>query len=162
MNKDLVYLKMVETYKDFSKCQFTKVGCIAVNENGRIVATGVNGTIPGSENCCDHVFDSREDHVQYTRENELHAEANMILELATSSISFSKLSIYTSLSPCHECLKLILGLTRTSGHSRITVDKIVYGAKYHRLSDKDVLWMKQKALAVGTKLLSAEEVQHEL
>lgn len=152
---------MVKEYSQFSKCQFTKVGCIAVNENGRIVATGVNGTIPGLKNCCEHSFESREDHVEFTRDNEIHAETNMILELAVSSISFSNLSIYTTISPCHECLKLLLGLTRNKGSNKITIDKIVYGEKYHRLSDHDMLKMKDKARKVGTQLVSIEELKDE-
>ena len=75
MNKDQIYMDMVESYSNFSKCQFTKVACFIVNEHGRIIATGVNGTISGDENCCDHTFASREDHIKYTRENEIHAEA---------------------------------------------------------------------------------------
>lgn len=157
MNQDQVYLNMVKEYTKFSKCTFTKVGCIAVNENGRIIATGVNGTISGLKNCCDHSFDNREDHVSFTRENELHAEANMVLELATNSSTFSSLSIYTTISPCHECLKLLLGLTRSKGGNTIKIEKIVYGEKYHRLSEEDLDWMKNKSLQVGTKLLSIEE-----
>lgn len=159
--KDQIYLNMVKEYSNFSKCQFTKVGCIAVNENGRIVATGVNGTLSGLDNCCDHSFHSREDHIKYTRENELHAEANMILELAISGITFSNLSIYTTISPCFECLKLILGLTRTKGENKIKIDKIVFENKYHRLTEEDLNWMKEKALSVGTKLLSIEEAENE-
>ncbi len=158
-SKDQTYLNIVREYSTFSKCQFTRVGCIAVNENGRIVATGVNGTISGLKNCCEHKFDNREDHVKFTRENELHAEQNMVLELATSSVSFSKLSIYTTISPCHECLKLILGLTRSKGDNKIHIDKIVFGEKYHRLTDQELSSMKSKAMLVGTKLMSIKETE---
>lgn len=154
---DQTYLNIVKEYSIFSKCQFTKVGCIAVNENGRIIATGVNGTISGLTNCCDHIFEEREDHVQFTKDNELHAEANMILELATTSVNFSKLSIYTTISPCHECLKLLLGLTRSKGNNTIYIDKIVFEKKYHRLTDQELESMKSKAKLVGTKLMSIEE-----
>lgn len=154
---DQTYLNMVKEYSIFSKCQFTKVGCIAVNENGRIIATGVNGTISGLKNCCEHTFHEREEHVSFTRENEIHAEQNMILELATTSTSFSSLSIYTTISPCHECFKLLLGLTRSKGQNTIHIDKIVFGERYHRMTDDDLVNMKHKAALVGTKFLSIEE-----
>jgi len=152
-----IFLTMAKEYSNFSKCTFTKVGAIAINENDRIVATGVNGTIPGEENCCDHHFGTREDHVQYTLENEIHAEENVILELAVSSVTYKVLSIYVTLSPCEVCLKHLLGLTRRSNHNKIQIDMIVFGQKYHRTTDEQLLAMKQKALRVGTKLLSIEE-----
>lgn len=143
--------------KDKSKCQFTQVGAIAVNENDRIIATAVNGTISGESNCCDHHFDTRDDHVPFTRENEIHAEANLLLELARSSVTFSELTLYVTLSPCDECLKLLLGLRTTKGPNRISVPTIVYGERYHR-TPLDVLQaMKDKARRAGTNLISIDQ-----
>ena len=159
MTKDEIYMNMVDNYSNFSKCQFTKVACFIVNENGRIISPGVNGTIPGDENCCDHVFETREDHVKYTKENEIHAESNSILELATNQTKYSKLSVYVNLSPCHECLKLLLGLTRNSGHNKITIEKIVFKEKYHRTTDQELIDMKAKAAKYGCQLLSLEETK---
>lgn len=142
MNKDKVYLDIAKTYSQFSKCQFTKVGCIAVNESGKIIATGVNGTIPSFINCEDVVFDTREDHIQYTKENEIHGEANLILELATSSSTFKSLSIYLTTSPCFECLKLLLSLSR---NDNCKLEKIVFSEYYHRLTNQDISRMELKA-----------------
>lgn len=153
MSKHLTYMNMVEEYSNFSKCQFTKVGALAINENGRVIATGVNGTIPGSTNCCDIVFNKREDHIDFTIQNEIHAEANLILELATSSITFNELSIYLTISPCPECFKLLLGLNR----QYTKVKYIIFKEKYHRVPNKQLLEMKQKASQYSVQLLSLDE-----
>ncbi len=153
-NKDKIFSNIAFEYSKFSKCQFTKVGAIAVNENERIIATGVNGTISGQKNCCDHEFAARDDHVPFTREFELHAEANLVLELARSNINFRELSIYLTISPCEECFKLLLGLN--SNHTKVT--RVVYGAKYHRTPDETILTMKQRASNVNTLLYQLDEV----
>lgn len=160
-SKHEIYMNMVLEYSKFSKCQFTKVSCFFVNEYGRIIATGVNGTISGDENCCDHTFDKREDHVEYTRDNEIHAEQNAILELATCRPSFNTITVYTNLSPCHECLKLILGLTRNKKPNTIKIDKIIYNSKYHRTTDEEMLKMKEKAKKFNCTLMSLEEARNE-
>lgn len=157
MTKHSIYMMMAFSYSNFSKCTFTKVAALGVNENGRIIATAVNGTISGEENCCDHHFNNREEHILYTEENEIHAEENLILELASSSVTFNKLSIYTTISPCSTCLKHLLGLTRSHAGNKIQIDKIVYFQKYHRITDDKLLEMKAKAQRVGTLLLSLEE-----
>jgi len=136
LSKDQIFLNITKEYSKFSKCQFTKVGCIAINENDRIVATAVNGTIPNQQNCCDHHFHHREDHIEFTRENEIHAELNLILEIARSQIHFEFLTIYITISPCFECLKVLLGLGK--------IKRIVYGEKYHRTTEEELERMKQK------------------
>ena len=161
MNKHKIYMNMVQEYSQFSKCQFTKVACFFVNEHGKIIASGVNGTIAGDENCCDHHFETREEHIKYTRDNEIHAEQNSILELATTQPKFNTITVYVNLSPCYECLKNILGLTRQLGSNKIRIEKIIYLEKYHRTSDDELLIMKQKANKFNCKLMSLEEAENE-
>ncbi len=144
-----------------SKCQFTKVGAVAVNENDRIIATAVNGTISGEINCCDHHFHTRDSHVAFTRENEIHAEANLVLELARSSSTFSELTIYITLSPCEECLKLLLGLRSTKGSNKISIPTIVYGERYHRTTVDQLNSMVDKARRTGTHLIDINTVTNE-
>lgn len=156
-NKHEIYMNMIKEYSKFSKCQFTKVGAMAVNSNGRVIATGVNGTLPGTSNCTELTFKQRDDHIKFTLENEIHAEENLILELATSSMSFSEIDIYVTLSPCHQCLKHLLGLTRNFADRKVKVNKIIYDQKYHRLSDNDLRSMRMKAADSGTRLMTIYE-----
>lgn len=154
-----IYMDMTLSNSLFSKCQYTQVGALAVNENGRIIANGVNGTLPGSINCNTLQFDNRDDHVAFTHHHEIHAEANLILELATSSVTFEQLTIYLTISPCPECFKLLLGLTRKNKY----VKKIIYNQRYHRVTNEVLDQMKTRAIKHGTQLLSlseANEIDH--
>jgi len=157
MNKHELYMEQCKLYSKFSKCQFTQVGAIAVNENGRIIATGVNGTLSGSKNCCDVHFDSRDDHVEFTKNHEIHAEANLLLELALSSVTFKNLTVYLTISPCPECFKLLMGLTRQDSR----VKMIVYNEKYHRVPEHKLEQMKQVALNNHSSLCSLTELLEE-
>lgn len=153
VDPDQIYLNIAKEYAKFSKCQFTKVGAIAVNERGRIIATGVNGTVAGRENCCDQVFHNRDFHIEYSQEHEIHAEQNLILELAKTGMQFSEISIYITISPCKECFKLLMGL---NDKDRIKVDKIVFAEKYHRITDLQLKTMEYQAKAGNTKFYQVQ------
>ena len=148
INKDSIYMNVCMNMSEFSKCQFTKVACIFVNESGKVISTGVNGTLSGMENCCDHHFEKREDHKPYSDENEIHAEMNAILDLARNGTRFNTISVYTTISPCENCLKHLLGLIQVG---LVSIDKIVYGEKYHRLTDEQVDKMKEKCAKLGVE-----------
>lgn len=65
-----------------------------------IISDGYNGTPTGFENFC-------EDEDGYTKWYVLHAEANAILKVASSTQSCQGATLYITLSPCRECSKLI-------------------------------------------------------
>jgi dCMP deaminase len=72
-----------------------------------IISDGFNGTPSGFDNCC-------EDENGVTKWEVLHAEANAILKVASSTQSASGATLYITLSPCQQCSKLIhqAGITR--------------------------------------------------
>lgn len=101
MNKyDKAYLEMAVTWSKLSYCERKKVGSIIV-KNGRIISDGYNGTPSGTDNCC-------EDEEGITKWSVLHAEANAILKVAKSTQNCEGATLYTTLSPCNDCSKLIL------------------------------------------------------
>lgn len=65
-----------------------------------IISDGYNGTPTGFENFC-------EDDAGYTKWYVLHAEANAISKVASSTQSCEGATLYITLSPCRECSKLI-------------------------------------------------------
>ena len=65
-----------------------------------IISDGFNGTPKGFENVC-------EDEDNYTKWYVLHAEANAITKVASSTQSSQGATLYITLSPCKECSKLI-------------------------------------------------------
>ncbi|NVK51848.1 MAG: dCMP deaminase family protein [Flavobacteriaceae bacterium] len=96
---DRAYLKMAQEWGKLSHCERKKVGALIVK--GRmIISDGFNGTPTGFENPC-------EDEDNYTKWYVLHAEANAILKVASSTQSCNGATLYITLSPCKECSKLI-------------------------------------------------------
>ena len=113
---------MAETWGKLSYCKRRKVGAIIV-KNRMIISDGYNGTPTGFENVC-------EDEENYTKWYVLHAEANAILKVASSTQSCDGATLYVTLSPCRECSKLI----HQSGISRV-----VYSVAYKDLSGIEFL-----------------------
>tara|TARA_B100000886_G_scaffold328401_1_gene276754 strand:+ start:43 stop:468 length:426 start_codon:yes stop_codon:yes gene_type:complete len=96
---DKAYLKMAREWGNLSYCERRKVGALIVK--GRmIISDGYNGTPTGMENIC-------EDEEKYTKWYVLHAEANAIMKVASSTQSCSGATLYVTLSPCKDCSKLI-------------------------------------------------------
>lgn len=96
---DKAYLRMAKEWGKLSHCQRKQVGAIIVKDR-MIISDGYNGTPTGFENYC-------EDDEGYTKWYVLHAEANAILKVASSTQSCKGATLYITLSPCKECSKLI-------------------------------------------------------
>ena len=96
---DRAYLEMAKIWGQLSYCKRKKVGALIVKDK-MIISDGYNGTPSGFENIC-------EDEENYTKWYVLHAEANAILKVASSTQSCKGATLYITLSPCKECSKLI-------------------------------------------------------
>ncbi len=96
---DKAYLRMEQEWGKLSYCERKKVGAIIVKDR-MIISDGYNGTPTGFENFC-------EDDAGYTKWYVLHAEANAISKVASSTQSCKGGTLYITLSPCKECSKLI-------------------------------------------------------
>lgn len=110
---DIAYLKMASEWANLSYCKRKKVGALIVKDR-MIISDGYNGTPSGFENNC-------EDEEGKTNWFVLHAEANAILKIASSTQSCKGATLYITMSPCKECSKLIL----QSG-----IHKVVYMSGY--------------------------------
>lgn len=96
---DKAYLRMALEWGKLSHCKRKQVGAIIVKDR-MIISDGYNGTPTGFENYC-------EDEQGYTKWYVLHAEANAILKVASSTQSCVGATLYITLSPCKECSKLV-------------------------------------------------------
>lgn len=104
---------MATEWANLSYCKRKKVGALIVKDR-MIISDGYNGTPSGFENNC-------EDENGKTNWFVLHAEANAILKIASSTQSCKGATLYITMSPCKECSKLIL----QSG-----IQKVVYMSSY--------------------------------
>lgn len=123
-----------------SKDPNTQVGACLVNEEKRIVGIGYNG-FPR------HIDD---DLFPWTEEEKLsdskyayvvHAEANAILNATTP---LNDTSLYVSLFPCHECVKLII----QSG-----VKEVVYFSDKYNNTESNI---------AAKKMLDAAKIKYRL
>ncbi len=108
---DRAYLRMAQEWGQLSYCKRKQVGALIV-KNRMIISDGYNGTPTGFENFC-------EDDEGATKWYVLHAEANAILKVASSTQSCEGATLYITLSPCRECSKLI----HQSGIKRVVYQK---------------------------------------
>jgi dCMP deaminase len=104
---DVAYLRMAKEWSKLSYCKRRQVGALIVRDK-MIISDGYNGTPTGFENFC-------EDDEGYTKWYVLHAEANAILKVASSTQSCKGATLYITMSPCQQCSKLI----HQSGISRL-------------------------------------------
>lgn len=96
---DKAYLRIAREWGQLSYCKRKKVGAIIVKDR-MIISDGYNGTPTGFDNCCEDEFDQTHWYV-------LHAEANAILKVASSTQSCQDATLYITMSPCRDCSKLI-------------------------------------------------------
>ncbi len=108
---DIAYLRMAYEWSKLSYCKRRQVGALIVKDK-MIISDGYNGTPSGFENFC-------EDEDGYTKWYVLHAEANAILKVASSTQSCNGATLYITMSPCQQCSKLIhqAGIKRLVYHS---------------------------------------------
>ena len=96
-----------KTYFDIAKIvaersldPHTKVGAVIV-KNGVVVGTGYNGAPRGFKLRFNWYSDEKYLYV-------IHAEMNAIANAQASGVSVVGADIYLTLSPCHDCIKLLI------------------------------------------------------
>jgi len=119
---DRRYLRMAKIWAENSYCERRKVGALIVKDKS-IISDGYNGTPVGFENVC-------EDENGLTKHYVLHAEANAITKLASSTQSSIGATVYVTDAPCIECAKLII-------QSHIV--RVVYSIEYRLRDGIDLL-----------------------
>ncbi|MDO4691807.1 MAG: dCMP deaminase family protein [Porphyromonadaceae bacterium] len=125
-NKQLIldkrYLRMAEIWAENSYCERRKVGALIVKDKS-IISDGYNGTPAGFENIC-------EDEEGLTKQYVLHAEANALTKVASSTNNCSGATIYITAAPCIECAKLII---------QSKIQRVVYSEEYRLTDGVDLL-----------------------
>jgi len=118
---DQAYMRMALEWAKLSHCERKQVGALIVKDR-MIISDGFNGTPTGFENPCEEN--------DITKWYVLHAEANAILKVASSTQSCKNSTLYITLSPCKECSKLI----HQSG-----IKRVVYATAYKDISGLEFL-----------------------
>lgn len=112
---DEYFMSIAQIVKTRSNCLRDQVGVVII-KNKRIVATGYNGTPVGIKNCfqggCKRCAD-RDKNILKPGESKdtcicVHAEQNAIVQSAYHGISTKGGTLYTTMSMCVQCARLII------------------------------------------------------
>ncbi len=102
---DETMLATAKLFGELSYSEKKKVGTV-IAKDGRILATGYNGTVSGFDNTCE-TYDFLEDKL-VTSPYVIHAEQNALMFCAKNGIPTDGTTMYITLSPCATCAKLIV------------------------------------------------------
>lgn len=94
------YFAVAKTIAQRSLDPHTKVGAVIVKD-GVIVGTGYNGAPRGFQYRFDWYSEEKYNYV-------IHAEMNAIANAQAVGVSVVGADIYLTLSPCHDCIKLLI------------------------------------------------------
>ena len=121
---DEYFMDIAEVVASRSNCSRRRVAAVIVRDR-HILSTGYNGTPHGVKNCfaggcprCAHTSKSGANLEECLC---VHAEQNAICQAALHGHAIEGATIYTTISPCLTCAKLIIN----SG-----ISEVVYGGDY--------------------------------
>jgi dCMP deaminase len=123
---DEYFMELAEVVKKRSNCLRKPYGALIV-KNFRIISTGYNGTPHGIKNCfeggCKRCTRRAKGEIKTHEFQEscvcIHAEQNAIVQAAYLGSSTKGATMYSTISPCSSCAKLIInaGIIRYICHS---------------------------------------------
>ena len=112
------FMGIVDSTAMRATCDRGKSGCIIVSDDNRILSTGYVGNASGAEHCDDightlvHVTEKNIDgellHEGIHCISTCHAEANAICSAAKKGVAIHGATIYCTMTPCFNCMKLII------------------------------------------------------
>lgn len=123
---DEYFMKITEMVGSRGTCDRGRVGCV-ITRDRRIVATGYVGSPVGTPHCDEvghelhtviHADGTTSKHCIRTA----HAEQNAICEAARMGTSLNEGTLYTKMTPCYICAKMIINTG---------IKKVVCAQDYH-------------------------------
>lgn len=144
-NYDKCGMVVAHAYSEMSTCCRKHVGVAILDSEGHTIATGYNG-VPSGKTHCNEIFtpddmkkpDFMERHAIFSAKNEIHAEANAILTALKLGNSLTGATLYTTLSPCKDCAKMI---------AAVKIKKVVYNEVYDRDSTP-IEWLRANGVEI--------------
>ncbi len=108
---DEYFMDIAKLVKLRSTCLRRKVGAVIVKDK-RILSTGYNGAPSGLKHCEETGCLRDDQNIPSGERHELcrglHAEQNAIIQAAMFGVGIQGSTIYTTLSPCILCTKMII------------------------------------------------------
>jgi dCMP deaminase len=124
---DEMFMNVAKEIAKRSTCCRKQVGSILISDKKKIISCGWNG-VPSGKNHCSDIFKAEvnqpefyKKHGEWSKYNELHSELNCIIHCDRNMLKTS--TLYTTLSPCSECAKIIIASE---------IKRVVYSELYDR------------------------------
>lgn len=106
-NLDVYFMRIAETVSSRATCDRKKVGAVIVVDK-QIVSTGYNGAPKGLPHCDDAGHELKDMGGRESCVRTVHAEANAVAQAARHGVRVDGASVYTTASPCYDCMKLLI------------------------------------------------------
>lgn len=123
-NWDEYFMHIAEVVASRATCDRKSVGAVIV-VNKTLVSTGYNGAPRGMPECDEVGHELKEMGGRQSCVRTVHGEANALIQAARTGARVEGGTIYTTASPCYDCLKLIIN----AGIVRV-VCKEFYASRY--------------------------------
>ena len=105
---DDTFMTLAATWAKRSTCPRLSVGCVLVDTDHHVVASGYNGAPRGRDHCSDIGCRIEGEGKHAHCINAMHAEANAIAQAARTGVSIKGCYLYTTHLPCARCANLLL------------------------------------------------------
>lgn len=138
---DKVMMRTAINFASLSSAKRAQVGAV-LSKNGRIIACGYNGTLPGQSNECEVEVNCNNctgigcpvcngtGKILQTSEFVLHAEQNILTFCNRNGLSTKDTEIYITMAPCKNCAKLL---------ASAGITKVFYKETYRDMSGVEFL-----------------------
>jgi dCMP deaminase len=135
------FLKMAYLVSSRGTCRRRRVGAILVDRHSHVMATGYNGVPAGMQHCIENPCPgaSSPTGTQLDLCLATHAEQNALLQCQDSMAIDT---LYTTLTPCIQCVKLLLNTS---------CQMIVYGEQYAQ-EEPMKMWRSMGRSAIQLRL----------
>lgn len=130
---DEYFMAIAQVVATRATCDRKHVGAV-IARNKTILSTGYNGAPRGLPHCDDVGHEMKDMGGRMSCVRTAHAESNAISQAARSGAAIEEATLYTTASPCYDCLKNILN----AGISRIVCLEF-YASRYGMSGNMEAL-----------------------
>lgn len=130
---DQYFMRIAVQVATRATCNRKHVGAVIVRDK-TILSTGYNGSPRGLPHCDDADHELKEMGGRKSCVRTVHAEANAIAQAARTGTAIEGAELYTTASPCYDCLKLIIN----AGIKKVICLEF-YDSRYGMSSDMEKL-----------------------
>ena len=104
------FFGIAEQVKSRSTCVRRQVGCVIINQNKSILATGYNGAPSRAKHCTEETCLRKDipSGSQLDRCKAVHAEQNAICQAVKNGVKLDNSIMYCTCKPCFICLKMLV------------------------------------------------------